>query len=181
MTLKYSFWKLLPNSWNDLGLLVLSVKESVREPNLEARIHNISCNMLQEINRHKKRIFKLLQWLSKKLTFSLVIMTSGYFSSIFFFYIALKWEVLNSLFPFFYQSSSNMSMLLHITMLPHYSCFFYFLTLCSSVRNWLLTFSWFHFQCYMDISTLKKKRYSTMNPSKPPKFYTRQSHKDHKW
>lgn len=126
MTLKCSFWKLLLHSWNDLGLVVLSVKESIRELNLEAKIHNISCNTLQEINRHKKRIFKLLQRLSKKFTFSPVIMTSGYFNSIFFFYIALKWGVLNLLFPFFYQSSSNMSMLLHITMLPHYSCFFFF-------------------------------------------------------
>lgn len=88
-----------------------------------------------------------------------MIMTSGYFNSTFCFYFALKWEVLNSLFPFSYQSSSIMSMLLRLTMLPYYSlwCFFFFLTLRWSARNWLLTFSWFHFQCYMDISTLKKR------------------------
>lgn len=90
-----------------------------------------------------------------------MIMTSGYFNSTFCFYFALKWEVLNSLFPFFYQSSSIMSMLLRLTILPYYSLWL-FLTLCWSARNWLLTFSWFHFQCYMDISTLKKKRYSML-------------------
>ena len=40
-------------------------RRALGNPISEARIHNISCNTSLEINRHKKGIFKLLQWLSK--------------------------------------------------------------------------------------------------------------------